>query len=302
MNWINAPESVRRFSLQQSLQHAGALLLGVALAGSALFPAGWAGAHRLLGIAASALFALHLFSLLVIGVRHDVEVEQIAFLPVSDRRGETAKYARPEKWDYFLVLAWSLLVVSTGLVLSWPGKFGVPGARALGWVRIAHVAAGAGWLVHLLGCHVPFRFVLAPEGMRWSIFSGKVPLAAVEARAGWVRALVSSGVLVPVPVEPEAESQKETAQVRQLLDEGNRLTRESQFEAASAAFEAALALYPEYSQARFNLAVARMKQGEAGMAAEQFRTFLETDPFNPMAGKARELLEGLLKVDEGGDL
>jgi thioredoxin-like negative regulator of GroEL len=63
-----------------------------------------------------------------------------------------------------------------------------------------------------------------------------------------------------------------------------------------------LLLYPEYSQARFNLAVARLKQGRPAMAAEHFRTFLETDPFNPMAGKARELLDGIGNPDDGGGL
>jgi tetratricopeptide (TPR) repeat protein len=107
---------------------------------------------------------------------------------------------------------------------------------------------------------------------------------------------------VPVPVEQQAETQRETLQVRELLDEGNRLTREGLYDEASAVFEEALRLYPEYSQARFNLGVSRVRQGRPDLAAEHFRIFLESDPFNPMADKARELLGGISRPAEGGDL
>jgi hypothetical protein len=300
MNWINPPDAVRRFSLQQMLQHAAAVLLACVLVLSALLPKVGSEAHWIAGIGASVLFCIHLFSLLAIGVRHDVATEQIAFLPFGTKEAGAGKYTLPEKRDYFLILSWSLLVVASGLVLHWPGKFGIPGPKAFAWFRIVHAAVGAGCLLHLLACHVPFRFIDAPDGMRWSIFNGKASLGSVEGRSGWTRALVEAGVLVPVPVEPQGEAQRETTQVRELLEEGNRLTRESRFDEAAAVFEEALRLYPEYSQARFNLAVSRLKQGETGLAAGQFRIFLETDPFNPMAGKARELLDGIANDADGG--
>jgi hypothetical protein len=284
------------------LQHAAAMVLGLVLVASALFPKIGGGVHWAAGAAASVLFCIQLFSLLAIGVRHDVATEHIAFLPFGSRESGDGKYTLPERRDYFLILSWSLLAAASGVILHWPGKFGIPGPKAYAWFRICHAAAGGGWLLHLLGCHLPFRFIDAPDGMRWSIFTGKATLGAVEARPGWIRALVESGTLVPVPAEPEEEGRKETTQVRELLDEGNRLTRESRFDEAAAVFEEALLLYPEYSQARFNLAVARLKQGRPAMAAEHFRTFLETDPFNPMAGKARELLDGIGNPDDGGGL
>lgn len=301
MNWINPPETVRRFSLQQMLQHAAAVLLALVLIITALFPKIGGGIHWPAGAAASVLYCIHLFSLLAIGVRHDVATEHIAFLPFGGRDTSEGKYTLPERRDYFLILSWSLLLVASGLLLHWPGKFGIPGGKAYAWVRIFHSAVGGGWLLHIFGCHLPFRFIDAPDGMRWAIFSGKASIHAAERRPGWTRSLVESGVLVPVPVEPEEAERKETTQVRELLDEGNRLTRESRFEEAAEVFEEALRLYPEYSQARFNLAVARLKQGRTGLAASQFRIFLETDPFNPMAGKARELLDGIGTPDEGGE-
>lgn len=305
MNWINPPAFVRRFSLQQILQHTAAVILGLVLVVSALLPGSAGKVHPVAGLAAGILLVLHFFSLLVIGVRHDVASEHIAFLPFggseSEAGGNSGKYSAAERWDYFLILGWSILVAASGIALEWPGKVGVPGPYAFSWLRILHAALGASWLLHLLGCHVSFRFLDALPGSRWAIFTGKVPLEAAERRAGWVETLVSSGVLVPVPVESVRETEKETVQVRELLEEGNRLTREARYEDAAAVFEKALALYPEYSQARFNLAVARTRQGRTDLAAEHFRLFLETDPFNPMAGKARELLDGLAaNGKEGG--
>ncbi len=308
MKWINPPEFIHRFTLQQALQHAAAILLSVLLMFSALFPKGWGGAHGAIGLAAVFMFLLHLFSLLMIGVRHDVAIEHIAFLPLGESRHAAAgrvfigKYSLPEKWDYFLILIWSFLVMSSGVALHWPGRFAVPGPKAFSWLRILHAAAGGGWVLHVFGCHASSRFFNAPRGMRYSIFGGKIPLESVEARAGWVSALVDAGVLVPVPAEQQGESQRETLQVRELLDEGNRLTRESRFEEANAVFEEALRLYPEYSQARFNLGVSRMRQGKPELAAGHFRIFLETDPFNPMADKARELLDGIKTPSDGGEL
>lgn len=307
MDWINPPQFVRRFSLQQILQHGVAIVISVMLLSSGLFMKGWGGLHAALGLGAAALLAIHLFSLLVIGVRHDVSVEQIAFLPVGGERDADGnpvdgKYTMAERRDYFLILAWSFGVALTGVGLRFPASFGIPDPQAYAWLRILHVAISTAWFLHLFSCHVPARFISAPGGLRFSIFTGKVPLESVESRPGWVASLVEKGVLVPVPVEEKAESERESMQVRAMLDEANRLTREARFEDAAAIFEEALRLYPEYSQARFNLAVARMKQGRPDMAAEQFRIFLEVDPFNPMAGKARDLLDGIGKVSEGGDL
>ena len=64
-------------------------------------------------------------------------------------------------------------------------------------------------------------------------------------------------------------------------------------------FEDALILYPGYSQARFNLGVARWKSGKEDLAEEQFRMFIDMDPFNPMAEKARDMLGSLLRKKDG---
>jgi len=55
----------------------------------------------------------------------------------------------------------------------------------------------------------------------------------------------------------------------------------------------ALQLLPDYSQARFNLAVALLRDDRREEAKQQLTIFLEKDPFNPMVERAREMLDGI---------
>ncbi len=315
MNWINPPAAVRRLSWHQVAQHAAATILWAGLAATAAMsgitgPA-WRTAHVALGLAGAVFYVYHLFSLLAIGVRHDVSPEKVAFFPVAWERKRlragpaasdpTGKFAPEEKGDYLAVLAWSMLLVATGIVLRWPDRLGVPGPGAYGWLRALHAGCGSALSVHVLMVHVPGRWLRAPDALRRAVISGSVPLAVAEGRPGWIAELVASGTLVPVPEERPAESHRESVQVRDLLEKGNRLAQKGNYAEACAAFEEALRLFPDYSQARFNLAVARMREGRAELAAEQFRLFIQSDPFNPMAGKAKELLENVLR-GKGGNV
>lgn len=168
------------------------------------------------------------------------------------------------------------------------------------WLRVAHAGCGAALSVHILCIHVPARWLRARASLRRAILCGDVPLECAEERAGWIAELTVAGTLVPVPEEAPQESQRESLQVRNLLEEGNRLAQQGRYGEACAAFEEALRMFPEYSQARFNLAVARMREGRTDLAAEQFRLFIERDPFNPMAGKAKDLLESIVRGNGRG--
>ncbi len=301
MNWINPPATIRRFSWHEVTQHGAATALWAVLAVTAALAgiAGpwWGTLHAACGLTAALFLVYHLFFLVATGVRHDVPPEKVAFFPSG--RDTTGKFAPEEKGDYLAILVWSLLLVMTGLFLRWPGRLGVPGPGAYAWLRAVHAGLGAALSVHVLLVHVPGRWIRSPGPLRAAIVSGAVPLTIVEARSGWVADLVASGTLVPVPEEPLSETHHESSQVRDLLENGNRLAQNARYAEACAAFEEALRLFPDYSQARFNLAVARMREGRADLAAEQFRLFIQSDPFNPMAGKAKELLESVAGKNSG---
>lgn len=303
MKWMNPPEVIRRFTLHQIAQHWAAVFLGAILAVSAaaspFLQSGVAGdVHVHAGLAGAGFLLYHLLVVVGIGIRDDVPVEKVAFLPLSSPAD--GKYAPGERGDYFLILSWSLLLAVTGIVLRWPGRVGIPGPRAFYWLKVVHAGCGAAWIAHILAVHVPARWLRSPPSFRRAVIGGTVPLAEAVSREGWVADLVAAGILVPVPSETVSEDRRESLKVRDLLEEGNRLTRHGRYEDAAAAFEEAIRLYPEYSQARFNLGVARMRQGRMDLAAEQFRRFVETDPFNPMAEKARELLREAASDAGGG--
>jgi hypothetical protein len=309
MKWVNPPERVRRFGVHQIVLHWAAVAAGGAALATAVLASlpggeGWRGPHVHAGTVAALFLAYHVAALLGTGIRYNISVEKVAFLPAGREwralRGEEGKgpgpegkYSPREKGDYLNILAWSLALAVTGLVLRWPGRVGVPGMPAFFWIKTLHAGCGAAWAAHILVYHVPGRWLRSTPGMRRAILTGWVPFEEASRREGWTADLVSAGVLVPAAEEKLPEDSRESQRVRDLLEAGNRLAREGKYGEACAAFEEAVALFPGYSQARFNLAVARMKEGRNDLAAEQFRIFMETDPFNPMSARAKELLDGL---------
>ena len=306
MNWIRPPETVRRFSLHQLLQHWIAEAIWIVLAGSALAAGAGVGGSRPLhaaaGIAGLFLLGYHAIVLAAIGIRFDLPAENVAFLPwgrewsvLRRRKGNRAddgKYSPAEKGDYLAILAWSFLGAASGILLRWPSFFGVSGASAYGWIRTVHAGFGAALTVHLLAIHLPQRWWNAPADFRRAILKGTVPLREARNRGGWVRDLVARGVLVPIPEATESAADRESVEVRELLERGNRFAREGKYGEACVSYGEALRLLPEYSQARFNLAVALLRDGRREDAREQLTIFIGKDPFNPMVERAREMLDG----------
>ena len=204
------------------------------------------------------------------------------------------RYSYRERTPYgALQLALPLLCV-TGWAVSHPGV-------AAGWI-------GAGGLVSVSGFHaalglltIPFLLWhvyfahLQPAALYWNgaWLTGKVPWGRLEAMwPGWAREITAE-VLPGGVEEPEAPS------VQSLLEEGNRAAREGRYGEAAGAYEEALRLYPGYSQALYNLGVARARQGERARASEALERFLEQDPFSPVAGRARDLLTELRESADG---
>jgi tetratricopeptide (TPR) repeat protein len=306
MNWIRPRETVRRFTTHQLLQHWIAVALWIVLSGSVLAAVAGAGGSRPLhaaaGIAGLLFLGYHAIVLAAIGIRLDLPAENVAFLPWGREwsalrrregcRADDGKYSPAEKGDYLAILAWSFLVAASGILLRWPSFFAVPGASAYDWIRTVHAGFGAALTVHILAVHIPRRWWNAPPAFRRAILNGTVPLHEAETRSGWLRDLVARGVLVPVPEATESAEDRESVEVRELLERGNRFAREGKYAEACVSYGEALRLLPDYSQARFNLAVALMRDGRREEGREQLAAFIEMDPFNPMVERAREMLAG----------
>lgn len=304
MKWLQPPESVRRFTPHQIAQHAVSVAAWLILSLTAVLSSlgvGWGRkGHVLASTPSVGLLLYHLFFLAGTGIRRDVPAEKVAFLPWGDEWGAlrgrrlsgdgTGKYSPSEKADYLGILAWAILASVTGLALRWPSVPGVPSLAAFGVLKTVHAGAGAALAVHVLTAHVRYRWLEAPPAFRKAILTGIVPLREAESRGGWIADLVADGVLVPAPSLPEPEDQKESRSIRELLERGNRFTKDGDYGPACEAFREALRLLPDYSQARFNLSVALFRMGNAAEARKELRIFIETDPFNPMVEKAREML------------
>ena len=79
-----------------------------------------------------------------------------------------------------------------------------------------------------------------------------------------------------------------------IYDEHGRL------EEAQAHYQIALRLRPDYADAHYNLALLCEKTGEPMRAVRHWRAYLKIDPASPWAGIARQQLDSLLRVTQGG--
>ena len=81
--------------------------------------------------------------------------------------------------------------------------------------------------------------------------------------------------------------------MQEELEKGNRFALEERYVEALYHYRRALELYPDYSQARYNMARVLVRMGEREMAREAYQQFLATDPFHRLARKAQEALREL---------
>jgi tetratricopeptide (TPR) repeat protein len=79
-----------------------------------------------------------------------------------------------------------------------------------------------------------------------------------------------------------------------IYDEQGRL------EEAQAHYQVALRLRPDYADAHYNLALLYEKIGEPMRAVKHWRAYLKADPASPWAGVARQQLDNLLRITQGG--
>jgi tetratricopeptide (TPR) repeat protein len=205
------------------------------------------------------------------------------------------RFSYRERLPYTALLVGVPVLGVTGWAVSHPAAaFRALGAQGLLAAAQVHAAAGA-LLIPFLVWHLYFAH-LQPGVLFWNgaWLTGQSPWARVAAlRPGWARELAAQ-------TAPATDRSQEAPSVESLLETGNRAAREGRLDAAEEAFLEALRLYPAYSQALFNLGVVRSRRGDRAGAAAALERFLEADPFGPVSGRARALLEELRgKTDHG---
>lgn len=313
-----------RMNLNQRVQH-GLLILTV---GGALASGMVLG--RPLGVGASALRAWHVFAgfgvitllgyhLLYLAVRGYVESRGWAGFPLRWVGGdleaalaegrfvllggaappEADEYRPSQKALYWWSLAAPALLGATGVVVAFWGRFGslslLP--QLAGLHRGCALLLLVSILWHLYG-------VLTWEGRwwpEWSWITGSLAAekASVKVPGAWRRHLDEEAARADAgaqttPEEKARERQsQEKAQVEEELEKGNRFALEERYVEALYHYRRALEFYPDYSQARYNMARVLARMGEREMAREAYRQFLAADPFHPLARKAQEAIREL---------
>lgn len=313
-----------RLNLNQRAQHGlliltvgGALASGLVLgrpfgAGASSLRA-W---HVLSGFGAIGLLGYHL---LYLAVRGYVEMRGWSSFPLRWGGGdseaalagvsfllgggtappEAGEFRPSQKALYWWTLTALALLGATGGAVGFWGRFGslplLPQFAALHRGCALLLLVSIFW--HLYG-------VLTWEGRwwpEWSWVTGSLAAekAIVKVPGAWRRHLGEESARADAdpgaaPEEKARERQsQEKAQVEQELEKGNRFALEERYVEALYHYRRALELYPDYSQARYNMARVLARMGEREMAREAYQQFLAADPFHPLARKAQEAIREL---------
>jgi len=313
-----------RLNTNQRAQHGLlALMVGGALASGLVL-------DRPFGSGASAIHAWHVFAgfgaigllgyhLLYLAVRGYVESRGWAGFPLRWSVGdfevalagmrsllggaaappEADEYRPSQKAFYWWTLAALALLGATGSGVGFWGRFG--SLSLLPQIAALHRGCALLLLVtilwHLYG-------VLTWEGRwrpEWSWITGSMAAeqASVRVPGAWRRHLGEESAhadagAAAAPEEKARERQsQEKARVQEELETGNRFALEERYVEALYHYRRALELYPDYSQARYNMARVLARMGEREMAREAYQQFLAADPFHTLARKAQEAIREL---------
>ncbi len=313
---------IPRMNLNQRTQHALlALAVGSALASGLVlgrpFGAGAAaihGWHVLFGFVAIGVLGYHLIYLAVRGyvesrgwdgfpLRWSRGDREAALAGMRFLLGETApppvadQYRPSQKAFYWWTLLALALLGATGAGVGFWGRLGslalMPQLAALhrGVALLLFVSS----LWHLYG-------VLIWEGRwwpEWSWITGSLDSekARVKVPGALRRHLGEEAERADQLAAPEEKARErqshEKAQVQEELEKGNHFALEERYVEALFHYRRALELYPDYSQARYNMARVLVRMGERVMAREAYQQFLAADPFHPLARKAQEAIREL---------
>lgn len=313
-----------RLNLNQRAQHGllvltigGALATGLILGRP--FGAGASAIHTWHVLAGWGAIGLLGYHLLYLAVRGYVESRGWASFPLRWGGGdfETAlagvryllggaaappeadEYRPSQKALYWWTLTAVALLGASGGGLGFWGRFGSLPLLPL----LAALHRGCALLLivtilwHLYG-------VLIWEGRwwpEWSWITGALTAekARLKVPGAWRRHLGEESARTDAgagaaPEEKARERQsQEKAQVQEELEKGNRFALEERYVEALYHYRRALELYPDYSQARYNMARVLARMGEREMAREAYQQFLAADPFHTLARKAQEAIREL---------
>lgn len=224
------------------------------------------------------------------------------------KKPEFGSYSLFSKLDYF-ISAVSLIVLSiTGIFLMFPVASSSFVSRT--WLPISlsvHSSLSILFAVYMMVSHL-FNTHLHPGKLYFNTLwlTGTLDEDAMKTwHAREYERLTQSEqqMLEEYKKKSEEESdelkvQKEQKLLEDYLSEGNALAKNKNYADAIVKYKEAIQIYPNYSQARFNLGVAYKMNGQYKEAVIAFKEFTSMDPFNTMAGPAKTNIKELTKALE----
>jgi len=208
------------------------------------------------------------------------------------------EYRPSQKALYWWTAAALALLGATGSGVGFWSRFGSLAQLPL----LASLHRGCAFLLlvsllwHLYG-------VLTWEGRwwpEWSWITGELDGAKAELKVPgawrrhrrWREELATQGEATP-ELQERTRLNREKDEVQEELEKGNRFALEERYVEALYHYRRALELYPDYSQARYNMARVLARMGEREMAREAYQQFVAADPFHALARKAQEAIREL---------
>lgn len=170
----------------------------------------------------------------------------------------------------------------------------------LGWLPSSNLVLPSGtifgerlaYLPSLGACLILGHLAASTKGRRNAVAAVVAAVALVLAMRGWARipAWKDNLTLATTDAAAQPRSAKLHAGAGIFLEEAGRDAE------AEAALARAVAIWPDYAQARYNLAILLARRGARDEAMEQLERVLALAPANP---KPRELLERWKRGQEG---
>ena len=219
------------------------------------------------------------------------------------KRPKYGKYSIFAKLDYYISIISLLILSLTGFMLMFPVASASFVSKS--WLTISlhiHSSLSIFFIVYIFTCHI-FNTHVHPgklffntvwitgtltdqDMMTWhGLEYDEITQSERDMEEDYKRKSEEKS--------EEAKVKKEKGMLEDYLKDGNILAKAGNYADAIKKYNEAIKIYPNFSQARFNLGVALKKNNQFKEAINTFNEFVEMDPFNEMVEPAKKSIKEL---------
>ncbi|MFC1856383.1 tetratricopeptide repeat protein, partial [Thermodesulfobacteriota bacterium] len=234
---------------------------------------------------------------------------------ISKKRPEYGTFTTFQKIDYFFSFICLIILALTGLLLIFPvASAAFISSSGLHVSLSIHSSFAILFSVFILISHM-FNTHLHPDKLYFNTLWLTGTLNEEEMKKHHILTynkivkqdtdLVEKYEKIAEEKSQEVKVKKEQKMLEDYLKEGNAFAQSGEYGQAVEKYQEAIVIYPNYSQAKFNLGVVYKKNDQLKEAYSAFKEFVDMDPFNEMAERAKksmkEIRELLAESDKAKD-